>query len=208
MSGDQENLEKLMQEAADAVQELRDPASEENNATEPSEEGQGESKEKEYYERLLRVSADYDNFRKRAQKEKLELLRYGHENFARELLEVMDNFERALASDGNQENSTILQGVKMIFQQFSQSLEKFNIKAQSSLGKTFDPNVHEAMAYVESDEAEPNQIVEEHKKAYYIHDRLLRPALVSVAKAKEEPMAQVEEEEEVLDQQTIGISEI
>ncbi|MEZ4704346.1 MAG: nucleotide exchange factor GrpE [Bdellovibrionota bacterium] len=213
MSDEQEKLEKLMEEAVSAVSEVNGEQDSESNE-EPSE--ASPSKEKEYYDRLLRVSADFDNFRKRAQKDKIELVRFGHESFARELLEVVDNFERAMAhsKSTSEENNTVLQGIRMIFQQLQQSLEKFHIRGQSALGKSFDPNLHEAMNYVETSEHAPNEVIEEHKKAYFIHDRLLRPALVTVAKAVEdhadpsmhETNENLEESQELIDQQTIGIS--
>ncbi|MCB0272260.1 MAG: nucleotide exchange factor GrpE [Bdellovibrionales bacterium] len=135
----------------------------------------------DYKDRFIRLSADFDNFRKRIQKEKIEYIKYGNEALLKELLPILDNFERALSASETSDASSILQGVKMILTQMMGTLEKFGLTSMSSMDQPFDPNLHDAMANVEDDNAKPNTIVEEHQKMYRYHDKLLRPALVTVA---------------------------
>lgn len=142
-----------------------------------------EKEKQELYDRLLRTMADFDNHRKRVSKEKEDLLRYGNEQLCRELLPVIDNFERALEQAENSPDSHALrEGIQMILKQFITVLEKFGVKHFISVGHPFDPNKHEAMVHQESSEHEENSVISEFQKGYYLHDRLLRPALVAVAK--------------------------
>ncbi len=142
-----------------------------------------EKEKQELYDRLLRTMADFDNHRKRVSKEKEDLLRYGNEKLCRELLPVIDNFERALEQAENSPDSQALrEGIQMILKQFITVLEKFGVKHFTSVGHQFDPNKHEAMVHQESSEHEENSVISEFQKGYYLHDRLLRPALVAVAK--------------------------
>ncbi len=139
---------------------------------------------KELYDRLLRSMADFDNHKKRVSKEKDDLIRYGNEKLVREFLPVIDNFERALGQAENAPASQALkEGIEMILKQFISVLEKFGVKSFSSIGQSFDPNKHEAMVQQESAEHENNTVISEFQKGYYLHDRLLRPALVAVAKS-------------------------
>ena len=137
------------------------------------------------YDSYLRAVADLENYRKRAQREKEELSRYGYDKVLREILPVMDNLERAVEHAKNEgaDNTGLLQGVEMTLTQFGQVLEKFGVKPVAAKGEPFDPSHHEAMGQIESAEHPPNTVVQELQKGYYLHDRLLRPALVMVAKA-------------------------
>ena len=137
------------------------------------------------YDSYLRAVADLENYRKRAQREKEELSRYGYDKVLREILPVMDNLERAVehAKSEGADNTGLLQGVEMTLTQFGQVLEKFGVKPVAAKGEPFDPSHHEAMGQIESAEHPPNTVVQELQKGYYLHDRLLRPALVMVAKA-------------------------
>lgn len=145
-----------------------------------------EKTQDENYEKWVRLSADFDNFRKRTQKEKSDLIRFGNENLLKALLPVLDNFERAVThSKSARDVDAIAKGVEMILFQLMHTLEQFGLKTQSSLGESFDPKKHDAVAFVEKEGAEPGSVVEEFQKVYFLFDRLLRPASVSVAKLSE-----------------------
>ncbi len=134
-------------------------------------------------EQMLRIQAEAENFRKRMQREKDEFARFASESFCRDLLPVKDNLERALlhAADDPQ---AIVTGVNLILEQFDSIYRAMGVECVECQGKVFDPEVHEAMSQVESDEHEPNTVVGELQKGYQLHGRLLRPAMVTVAKAK------------------------
>ncbi len=145
-----------------------------------------ETEAKENYDRFLRQAAELENFKKRAAREKGEAIRYANENLIRDLLPVLDNLERAVEHAGGGGNGKpLLEGVEMVLKGFVDVLEKYGLTVVSAKGEPFDPEKHEAIAHVESEEYEPNIIVEEHQKGYYLLDRLLRPALVSVSKPSE-----------------------
>ena len=140
----------------------------------------------ELKEQILRVRAEAENFRKRIQREKEDFVRYAKEDFIREILPVKDNLERALEHGATNDNpQALLAGLKMVLEQFSSVFGKMGVRSFDSLGKPFDPSFHEAMMQQESAEHEPNTVIAEHQKGYLYHDRLLRPAMVTVAKAKE-----------------------
>lgn len=148
----------------------------------------GDSKDGDLYERLIRVTADYENFRKRTQKEKSDLVLYGNENLLREVLPILDNFERALEHvQKSEEVESIRTGVELIFSQLKTTLERAGLKTQASLGETFDPLIHEAVNHLPSQEFPANVVMEEHQKAYFLHQRLLRPSMVTVSKGNEAP---------------------
>jgi molecular chaperone GrpE len=142
---------------------------------------------KEQYDRLLRVSADFDNYKKRVAKEKADLTRYGNEELIKALLPVIDNLERALEhAAGAGEQGGIREGVEMTLQQFSQILRRFGITPISAAGERFDPTRHEAVMEQATAEHDPGHVVAELEKGYLLNDRLVRPAKVVVAKAPED----------------------
>jgi molecular chaperone GrpE len=142
-----------------------------------------EKERQELYDRLLRTMAEFDNYKKRVAKDKEDLTRYGNEKLVRELLPVIDNFERALEQAKNSPDQKALQeGVAMILRQLVTLLEKFGVKGFSSVGQPFDPNRHEAMTHQESAAHEENTVIAEFQKGYNLHDRLLRAAMVAVSK--------------------------
>jgi len=137
----------------------------------------------ENYERMLRVAADFDNFKKRAAREKEELIKYGNEDLIKAILPFLDNLEKAVDhSETTQGVQSLVEGVKLTIQQLLQALNKFGLSPVESLGKPFDPAFHEAMMVVQTDQHEPNQVVEEFRRGYLLNDRLIRPATVSVSK--------------------------
>ena len=140
----------------------------------------------------LRARADLENFRKRAQREKEDLLKFSNETILRELLPVIDNLERALQHAAVDGEKGLLQGVELTLGQFAKVLEKFNVVAIDAVGELFDPAQHEAMGQIESSEQPVNTVVQLLQKGYLLNDRLLRPAMVLIAKA---PAPPVESEE-------------
>lgn len=141
----------------------------------------------EFFDKWLRLRAEFENFKKRMQKEKADLLKFGNESLLRALLPVLDNLTRALdhGKEKGGQASSLLEGVELIHKQFINILEKFGVKPVSAVGELFDPEKHEAIAQEESDQ-EPNKVIGEVEKGYLYHERLLRPAKVIVAKPKGE----------------------
>jgi molecular chaperone GrpE len=133
----------------------------------------------------LRSQAELDNYRKRAQRERQDLLKFGNENILRELLPVIDNLDRAVqhAREVEGENLGLLEGVEMTLGQFQRVLEKFQVIPFNSLGELFDPARHEAVGQMETGDHPPNAVAQELQKGYLLHERLLRPAMVMIAKA-------------------------
>ncbi len=140
---------------------------------------------KDGHEKMLRAVADLDNFKKRAAKEKDEVQRFGIEKLLKDFLPVADNLDRALGHAGQASDfEGFKTGVAMTRKLFEDALGKHGLKGFSAAGKPFDPHRHEAMSQVETDEVPPNQVYQEVLKGYALHDRLVRPALVVVSKAK------------------------
>jgi molecular chaperone GrpE len=142
-----------------------------------------EKEAKDNLDRFLRVAADLENYKKRAAREKEDYLKFANEDLIKAILPVIDNLERAVNhSEKAVDLQSLVAGVKLTIQQLLQSLNKFGLSSIESVGKPFDPAVHEAMMVVATDQHEPNQVMEEFHKGYLLHDRLIRPAGVSVSK--------------------------
>ncbi len=136
-------------------------------------------------DQLLRTAADFDNYRKRSRKDADEAVRRGREDTLRELLPVADNLERALgAANQSAEGDGVIEGVRMVHKLFLDSLERVGCARVPSVGERFDPAVHEAIQQVETDEQPPGTVVAELVPGYRIGDKLIRAAMVAVAKAK------------------------
>jgi len=142
----------------------------------------------DYYDRLLRASAEFDNYKKRANREMTELRKYANESLTRELLSVVDNLERAIMMciESQASEEGILEGVEMTLKEILKILERFQVKPLESMGEIFDPRFHQAVGQEESEDSPANTIIKELQKGYMIHDRLLRPAMVIVSKVKPE----------------------
>ena len=141
---------------------------------------------KEHHDRLLRLAADFENYKKRAAREKEDWTKFANEDLLRAVLPFVDNLERAIThAQKVADTGVLIEGVRLTIQQILQTLNRFGLSSFQSVGKPFDPAVHEAMLVVETDKHEPNQVVEEFQKGYVLHDRLLRPATVSVSKPPE-----------------------
>lgn len=134
----------------------------------------------------LYLLAEFDNYRKNAIKERSDLLKYGHERLARDLVAVLDNFERALALEVTAENyPQFVSGIKMTAQELTSLLQKNGIEEIPSHEKPFNPEHHEALSSEPTDRLEPGTITQVFRKPYKIHDRILRPGQVVVAKEPE-----------------------
>jgi len=142
----------------------------------------------ELTDRSLRLLAENQNLRKNHEKEKEDILKYGSFNFASQILSLTDNLDRAFAIFKNNEKFKdkdfleITSGIELIEKELNTTLEKNNINYIDCLNKKFDPNFHQALSEIESDK-EPGTIVQEIQKGYLLHDRLLRPSLVNIAKS-------------------------
>lgn len=145
-------------------------------------------KVKDEHEKMLRAVADLENYKKRALKEKEEVQKFGSEKLLKDFLPVVDNFDRALEharSSGDLES--LKKGVEMIRKLFEDTLGKHGVRSFSTKGEPFDPNKHEAMSAAETDELPPNHVHSEYLRGFTLNDRLVRPALVVVSKAKSPP---------------------
>jgi len=143
-----------------------------------------EQESRQHYERLLRVSADFENFKKRSFREADDFRKYANELLLLELLTVVDNLERAIQSTSSEKNAAgcVIEGVEMTLKALLKIFEKFSVKLIEAVGKPFDPNFHQAMMQEPSDLYPENTIVREFQKGYLLHDRLLRPSMVVVSK--------------------------
>ncbi len=145
----------------------------------------------------LRERADLENARKRHQRDKEDALRFANDRLLKEIIPVLDNLERAVehAEQSEDDSQGLLEGVNMTINQFRKALEDFGAKPINAIGTAFDPNLHQAMGQVESADQTPNTVVTEFQKGYLLHDRLLRPSLVMLAKAPAEETAESEAED-------------
>ncbi len=143
---------------------------------------------KQAQERWLRERADLENVKKRAARERADAVRFGTENLVRDLLPVVDNLERAVqAAVQHGSDPTLVEGVALVRKALLDALERHGVSRVAAEGALFDPAHHEAVAHVESAEHEANAVVAEHQPGYRLHDRLLRPAMVTVSKGSPTP---------------------
>jgi len=131
-------------------------------------------------ERMLRIQAEFDNFKKRTQKERQNERKYKSQDLVNELLPVLDNFERALEVEVVEEAKSIVEGISMVYRQLKDALESENVEVIDTVGEEFDPNLHHAVMQVEEEESESNIVLEELQKGYILNDRVIRPAMVKV----------------------------
>ncbi len=181
MSQENENLEESQSEEVQEQTEV-----EESAEVDPLEAALAEAAD--YKDKYLRAHADFENAKKRLEKDKMNAVSYANESFAKDILAVMDSFENALASmeSADEENASevlekMKEGVNLTYDQLKKILEKNHIKEVECQGE-FDPEVHQAIMQVESDAHETGDIVQVMQKGYTIKDRVLRPAMVSTCK--------------------------
>jgi len=145
-----------------------------------------ESKADEHYDRLLRFTAEFENYKKRSEREMNDFRKFANESLMKEILPVVDNLERALAIDCQQGENTfkgLRDGVEMTLKGLTDSLERFGVAPLEALGQPFDPNFHQAVSQEESDECPDGTVCRELQKGYLLNDRLLRPSMVIVSRS-------------------------
>ncbi|MBU1090735.1 MAG: nucleotide exchange factor GrpE [Candidatus Omnitrophica bacterium] len=141
-------------------------------------------KAQEYFDRILRLQADFDNIRKRMEKERQEFVKFANEGIVLELLNILDDLERAaeLTQSEHQDLSAFLKGVEMILAHLYEMIKEQGVKPIESEGKIFDPHFHEALMQIEDKNLPEHTIVEELQKGYMLNDRVIRTAKVKVSK--------------------------
>ncbi len=145
------------------------------------------SEVKNHKDEYMRSLAEFENFRRRKEREIQEFRTFANENLMSEIIPVLDNLERAIAhKDAVENNENLQKGFEIAYRQMKQVLEKFGLKEFSCLGKEFDPKTCEAISFIETDEQPKNTVVQELTKGYQYQDRVIRPARVIVAKPKSE----------------------
>lgn len=193
---DEQKLEEMQQEIdeAEAVQEDAAEGSEEEAPEEAASEGAAMQEEiealkgqvekltgdlQEKKDRLLRLQADFDNFRRRSAKEREEISAVVTQNFCKDMLPLLDNFERAMAAE-TKDVEAFQKGVEMIFTQFQEVLKKNGLEQIEAVGQKFDPNFHQAVMRVEDPEKEDDTVAQELQKGYMVKGRVIRPSMVQV----------------------------
>ena len=174
--------------SAEAAEEGDDSVDEETEVSdrEPTLEeraADAESKYKEMQDRYLRLNAEFDNYKKRMMRENSDRLKYFNMELIKELLPSVDNLERAIshAGDENSDLENMIEGLQMVYKGMQEAFGKFGVSEIESIGKEFDPNCHQAVGMIESQEVPENHVAEECLKGYYLHDRIIRPTMVRVS---------------------------
>ncbi|MEE2637732.1 MAG: nucleotide exchange factor GrpE [Acidobacteriota bacterium] len=158
-------------------------ASSEENRSEPSVNLEAVVRQRDdYYDRLLRITAEFDNYRKRTERERRDLIAQAAGDLLGDLLPVVDDFERALAADA-QDGPAYRQGVEIIHKQLLEVMTRHGVSAIEAVGADFDPLQHQAVAHEPSESHKDGEVIEELRRGYTLRDRLLRPSMVKVAKA-------------------------
>jgi len=146
-----------------------------------------QAKSAEYFDQMLRIQAEFENYRKRMSKEKTDFLKYANEKLISEILPILDNFNRALVAledHVTKQNHKFFEGVEMIYRQINNLMENHGVKPIESEGKAFDPSIHHAVQIVETNDVPEGTVVQELAKGYTLNDRLIRAATVIVSKPK------------------------
>ena len=181
-----EAMDAFEEEAAPSRNATDDAASDTGAKTSPEPDTKAAERD-EYCNKFLRARADLENYRKRAAREIEEARRFGIIPFVRAVLHVRDDLDRTLAacadatdSDHTETERVLIEGVRLVREQFDKVLAQFGIEEIEAVGKPFDPNLHEAVAVRQTDEAPPQSVVEQVQPGFTLHDRLVRPARVLV----------------------------
>ena len=193
-------------EVSEADESSADPESEDSPEAEALANLEAEyeaykAESEQQHDQMLRTIAEFDNSRKRAEREKEESLKYALESFVKELIPTIDSIERAIQSTKeSQDVDALAEGVEMIYKGLLSTLEKHGVTPIEAVNEPFDPMQHEAVMHVESENVPENNVIEEWQKGYMLHNRVIRPSMVSVSKGKSEQVAESEvpnlEEEE------------
>ena len=177
-----DNKEDLVEEETQEGPEVEESELENLDVNEELE-AKLEEKETELEEitnRLLRLQADFNNYKNRSEKEKSDTIRYASEKLMIELLPILDNFERALVSESEEDG--FYEGVKLIYTQILTALSNNGLSEIEALGQPFDPNIHHAVVMEESDEHDEQTVLEVLQKGYKLNDKTIRPSMVKVSK--------------------------
>ncbi len=151
-----------------------------------SESGAAEKKDMDWQDRYLRAKADYQNLQKRAAEEQRNAIRYANADFARSLVQVLDDFERTLqAAEHAPQEDSIMSGVKLVYGKLLKLLGDYHVEPIEALGQPFDPHVHEALMQEPCETLPPGSVLREIERGYKLHDRVLRPARVVISTAPE-----------------------
>jgi len=193
MSEDQPILNKEESEAEGTETVQEEPDEDKDRLT---------SELQEINDKYVRLYAEFENYKKRINKDKEELVRYGNESLIFELLPVIDNLEMALKHSSHDLNTGIVQGVEITLKELQRVLEKFGLSPIDASGKPFDPTVHHAMTQVERDDVEEKTVVEEFRKGYMLWDKVLRPSLVAVSKKPFTGQEKTEEQIEIIEEES------
>ena len=185
------NKEENIAEGTETVQEV--PDEDKDRLT---------SELQEINDKYVRLYAEFENYKKRINKDKEELVRYGNESLIFELLPVIDNLEMALKHSSHDLNAGIMHGVEITLKELQRVLEKFGLIPIDASGKPFDPTVHHAMTQVERDNVEETTVVEEFRKGYMLQDKVLRPSLVAVSKKPSTGQEKTEEQIEIIEEES------
>ncbi len=182
-SGESGQTEVAEKPEGDASDKAKEGSAEEESLEERL--GAAEARAEENYDRVLRITAEFENYKKRMERETNDFRKFANESLIKDILPIMDNLERALEIPyGNNEKAlqAMREGVQMTLKGLLNSLEKFGVVPIESLDKPFDPNFHQAVIQKESEGHSENTVSEEFQKGYMMRDRLLRPAMVVVSK--------------------------
>jgi len=184
-----ENLEESNEENTNEknIENKEENAELLEESTEETEEEKLKEEIKTLKEEKIRVLAEMENLRKRFDREKIDSIKYGSVNFARDILSPGDNLERALSAINKEEDhpqsiKNLIEGLLMVKKELSSALEKNGITKIDTLNKKFNPNLHQAMMEIENNDLDEGTVVQEIQTGYMMHDRLLRPAMVGVSK--------------------------
>lgn len=133
-------------------------------------------------EKYLRLAAEFENYKRIAQRDQRDAFKFANEQILKDILPAIDNLERAVqCAKDSKDVSAVIQGVQLTLKNFTETLARFDVRAVHSIGNLFDPACHQAVAQTESQTVPPNTVLEEHQKGYYLHDRILRAAIVTVS---------------------------
>ena len=143
-------------------------------------------------DRVLRLSAEFENYKKRKERESDEFKKFANETIFKQLLTVVDNLERAISSTAeNLDDKSLLEGIKLTYKEILKLFETFNVKVVEAEDQLFDPNFHQAVTQEETDDFPENTITKVLQKGYLLHDRLVRPAMVIVSKKVEKKVKEI-----------------
>ena len=183
---------EVSEDASDSVEETESevqspPSSEEYNRMKEELAG-AIAKNAEYEERsdrMLRTIADYENLKKRAVREKADFFKFAVEGVIKDLILIVDSIERGIESGKESKDfDSLNEGIQLIHKQLGELLKKRDVTVIEAQGEPFDPNLHEAVMHIESEEVEENAVIEEFQRGYLLHDRVIRPSMVSVSRGK------------------------